>query len=1147
MFLPRLFLLMGAACFFATACTRPVEKKQFHFTSLPSSQTGIDFENRITENDSLNLFIHEYAYMGGGVGIGDFNRDGLPDIFFTSNQGSSQLYLNKGHLKFENITQKAGVSTKGWCTGVSIVDINHDGWPDIYVCVSGLVPGDRRKNLLFINRHDLTFTEEAEAYNLADTSYSTQAVFFDYDKDGDLDMYLLNHNLKGEKTNDVRPRIRDGSSLSADRLYRNEGTPEGLNHPVFKNVSREAGILEDGYGLGVVVSDLNGDGYPDIYVANDYVRNDVLWLNNRNGTFTNAIASSMRHQGYSSMGADAADFNNDGLPDLATLDMQPETNQRKKMMYSFLSYDRYMEERFKGYEPEFMRNMLQVNNGSRMLNGRSEPYFSEIGQLAGISETDWSWSVLMADFDNDGKKDMHISNGMGRDLINADFIEYKFNTLGNTGGINQDELRKSFVDRLASMGPVPMRNYLYHNTGDLHFEDISIQAGLTEKQISNGAVYADLDNDGDLDIITNNINGPATILRNDLYSGDRPPEPRELRGNKIPGGGKEQDSIAPGYLTLRLTGDSLNTEGLGTQIYVFSGGAVQMLEQYPVRGYLSSVDPRIHIGLEKKEIDSLQIAWPDGKLQVIIHPGINRILTVRYSEAKILPYWPATRTLLFAPSLHPLFTDISGQTGTDFRHQESFFNDYAYQPLIPQKYSQEGPFLSTGDMNGDGREDFFIGGAYKQSGKLYFQQPDGGFKSRDLITGTKNQEDMQSVLFDADKDGDSDLFIAEGSSEFDINSPFYHPRLYRNDSKGNFTWDSTAIPGQVITAARCLAAADFDGDGYTDVFIGGRVILGRYPESPRSFLLKNDHGKFVDVTAKICPALQNAGMITSAIWADIDNDHHPELILTGDWMSIRIFKYRQGILEEITASSGMQGLNGMWRSLSVADLNNDGYPDIIAGNMGTNQPFHIGKDQPASLYYADFDGNGIIDPIFCYYIRDETGGYRLYPGINRDQWARQLPSIKKQFNRNELFARATLSEILSPESLAQFNAQVLSCNEVRSGWFSNDGKGHFQFHPFPVEAQIAPVNVSLAGDFDHDGKMDLLLAGNEYEYNIMVGRMDASYGLLLKGDGKGGFNAVPSKVSGLALEGDIRDLKWISKEIILVARNNDTMITLRNN
>ena len=1091
------------------------------FSFLPSSETGIDFKNTITENDSLNMFVNEYTYMGGGVGVGDFNNDGLEDIFFAGNQVSSQLYINKGNMKFENITQKAGVATSSWCTGVSIVDINNDGWPDIYVCVSGRVPGQKRKNLLFINQHNLTFKEEAEEYGLADTSFSTQAVFFDYDKDGRLDMYLLNHNLNDNRPNDIILNKIDSNSQAADKLFHNEGIPTGMGHPVFKNVSKQAGIVEDGNGLGIAVSDFNGDGYPDIYVANDYIRNDLLWLNNKNGGFTNCIASAVRHQSYSSMGTDAADFNNDGLIDIATLDMQPETNERKKMMYSFMSEQRHQIEEEKGYEPEFIHNMLQLNNGTRNINNRKEPFFSEIGQLSGISETDWSWSVLFADFDNDGWKDIHIANGLGRDPTNSDFLEYRHNSVVQSGVSENDAMnRKNLMEHLTSLGSVNLRNYLFRNNGNLTFEDISQNAGINDKSISNGVAYVDLDNDGNLDIVTNNINGDAFIMHNDI--------------NKT-----LSDTSKNNFLILKLNGDSLNKDGIGTTVYSYSKGLEQMIEQYPVRGYLSSVDNRLHIGCGKNNIDSLKIIWPDRKMQTIQHPSMNKILQINYKDAnEIFQDAP-----VFSDSL---FTDITEKTKVDFEHKETFFFDYGFQPLIPQKYSQEGPFISIGDLNGDGLEDFYIGGAFRQSGKIFLQQADGSFQNHDLVSGTKNDEDMQSILFDADGDGDLDLLVVGGSSEFDVNSNYYRPRLYLNDGKGNFKLAPTAFPPNVLTPAKAVAVADFDGDGYMDVFIGGRVQLGKYPQPPRSFLLKNNHGKFSDVTEEVCPQLVSPGLINAAVWADIDNDKKPELIIAGDWMGLRVFKNQNGKLIEITESSGLKDVTGFWRSLAIADIDNDGDLDIVAGNLGLNNTFHINAKQPAEIIAKDFDMNGIIDPVFCYYIKNENGEYVLSPGISRDQLAVQVPSIKKRFDKNELYAKASMDEIFSKEDIG--DALTLQCNETRSGYFENDGKGKFIFHPFPMAAQIAPVNAILINDFDGDGKNDILLAGNEYQYNVMTGSMDASYGLLLKGDGKENFDPLSAQKSGLIINGDVRDFKLINlKNIgkaVLVSRNNDKMQVL---
>ena len=1113
-----------SAVFFAfmvLSCHGPVKNAGgFHFTILPSSETGVDFKNKIEENDSLNMFVNEYTYMGAGVGIGDFNRDGLPDIFFAANQSGSRLYINKGNMQFENITGKAGVTTSSWCTGVSIVDINNDGWPDIYVSVSGRVSGEKRKNLLFINQHDLTFKEEAAEYGLADTSYSTQAVFFDYDGDGRLDMYLLNHNLNDIRPNDLRDNKVDTGSVAADKLFRNEGNPPGLNHPVFKDVSKEAGILEDGNGLGVVVSDFNGDGYPDIYVANDYIRNDLLWINNKNGTFSNVIASSLKHQSYSSMGTDASDINNDGLPDIVTLDMQPETNERKKMMYSFLSEQRHQIEIQKGYEPEYIHNMLQLNNGVRKVNNRQEPFFSEIGEMAGIAETDWSWSVLIADLDNDGWKDIHITNGLGRDPTNADFLEYRHNTVTQSGIPDNDaEQRKGFMEHLNSLGEVKLRNYLYRNTGNLSFEDISEKGGIDQLSISNGAVYADLDNDGDLDLVTSNINGKAFIMRND-------------NRNNI------DSNINNHFLTLALNGDSLNKEGIGATVHAYSKGMVQMVEQYPVRGYLSTVDDRLHFGFGEKLIDSLTIVWPDGKTQVVYHPDVNRQITLNYTDAK-------TEHPGIMPEADSFFVDETDLLKTDFKHKETFFFDFGIQPLIQQKYSQEGPFISTGDINGDGLEDYFIGGAFKQSGSIFLQQRNGRFVSKDLVAGTKYEEDMQSILFDADGDGDLDLLIAGGSSEFENNSSFYRPRLYINNGKGDFHLDSNAISTIVRTPAKCMALADMDGDGDLDIFIGGRVSLGSFPQPPASYILRNDHGKFTDVTSTVCPALENPGLINAAVWVDIDNDQKPDLIIAGDWMPIRIFKNNGRTLTEIT-DPGLKNLPGFWRSIVLADVDHDGDLDIIAGNMGLNNPFHISVQQPAQLIAKDFDGNGIVEPIFCYAIKNNGGIYQMNPGISRDHWAQQMPMIKKKFNRNLSYAEAQMDSIFTKDMMN--GAMVLDCKETRSGYFENVGNGKFHFHPFPDLAQIAPVNAMVCTDMNGDGIPDIIIAGNEYQAEVNPGRYDASYGLLLLGNGSGGFRAVPPAASGLILDGDVRDLKIIhvgKQRVLLAAVNNEKMKAFR--
>jgi hypothetical protein len=1102
------------------------------FNKLDAGVSGIHFNNTITENDSVNLVADEYTYMGSGVGVGDFNKDGLPDLIFGASQVSSRLYLNLGNHHFLDITKKAGLETTGWCTGVSVVDINNDGYPDIYICVSGNVPGVKRKNLLFINNHDLSFTESAAAYGLADTSYSTQAVFFDYDGDGLLDMYLVNHELHPAiAQNDIVKPDLSGHSIRSDKLYKNMGLLPGTKHPYFKDVSISAGIRDDGYGLGVVVSDFNGDGWPDIYVTNDYLSNDLLWLNNKNGTFTNVIAESLGHQGYSSMGVDAADINNDGLPDIATLDMMPEDNYRKKMMFSFMNYGRYETERRAGYQPEFMRNMLQVNRGVHLKGDTVMPYFSEIGQLAGMSETDWSWSLLLADFDNDGFRDISITNGMGRDLINADFVSYRAQTYGAMDKPARERLLRAQLD---SLGPVALRNYYYHNNGNGSFSNQSAFSGIDEKSIANGAAYVDLDNDGDLDLVVNNINQEASIYINNS----------RVAGETGRGAG---DTTGNHFVNFELRGDSLNRDGLGAKVSLWQEGHVQSTEENPVRGYASSVDPRLHFGLGKNQrVDSLVVQWPNGKQQTLSGIATDTMLVLDEKDAgKTSP--GAGKTGPGGGSNRPNqagaepFVDVTDSLHLQIRHQETFFNDFAFTPLLPQKYSQLGPFISTGDLNGDGLTDFFVGGAFKQSGQICLQQKDGSFQCSALVNGAKYEEDMQSILVDVDGDHDLDLVVTGGSTEFDKGSPYYTPRLYLNDGKGNFMLSPTAFPPSVNTIAQTIS---YTGGGQEPlrVFIGGRVSLD-YPYSPTSFLLEYRDGVFVDIATEVCPALSDAGMITASVWADVDGDGHNELIIAGDWMPIRIFKATGGKMKEVTGAVGLENDPGMWKSLAVADVDGDGDPDIIAGNMGVNNPYHVSTETPLQLFAKDFKGNGRIDPLLCYYLPDESGKRSLQLGMNLDMLARQVPSFKKRFLRNTDFASADLASAL-PEDVLK-DALQLTCNELHTCWFENMGNGSFRKHILPMEAQYAPVNAIVAQDLDGDGRLDLLLAGNEYQSEVMYGRYDASYGLFLKGTGGGKFLPLSHLQDGIFIKGDVKDMKLMKngngENLILVGINDDRM------
>ena len=1107
-----------------SSCKDSQVSKATLFSLLPAFETGIEFNNTVTENDSMNLILNGYLYNGGGVAVGDINNDGLPDLFFSGNMVSSKLYLNKGNFKFQDITKTAGVITTGWCTGVNMVDINADGYLDIYVCVAGPGSSMQRLNKLFINNKNATFTEQAKEYNLADTSHSTQAAFFDYDRDGDLDMYLMNHVIsKGSiNPNLVRAKLINGENPNTDKLYKNEGIVSG--HPVFKDVSKEAGITIEGYGLGLAISDLNQDGWPDIYVCNDYLSNDLLWINNKDGTFTNKIGSAIKHQSNSAMGNDIADINNDGLQDILTLDMMPEDNYHRKMMHVPATYDRREAETNLGYQQQSMRNMLQVNQGFKQ-NG--DPYFSEAGYYADIYCTDWSWSALMADFDNDGYRDIHITNGFVRDLTNGDFISFR-QRLYNTKVVSDQQYMHQLMEELAKIPGREIKNYFYKNTGQLNFINKTEDWGISKTSYSNGAIYADLDNDGDLDIVTNNINDVPFILKNNL-----------IKDNKLP----ISDTI--NFLQIKLKGKDQNLNGLGSMIRYAMHGNIQMVEQNPCRGFMSGIENRLHIGLGKDSIiDSLYIYWPTGKSQILKNIASNQTQVLDENLAKPdngnLEIW---KRISQTNKENIQFKNCTRDLGIGFKHQDENYIDYNSSPLLPQKYSQLGPGISVGDLNGDGLDDFFVGNGYKHSGELFFQQQNGKFASRPLTTGTKYQEDMGSLLFDADGDKDLDLYVVSGTSEFTTGSPYQQDRIYFNDGHGNFKIDTNALP-DLTSSGSCVVAGDIDNDGDLDLFVGGRQIPGKYPLSPRSYLLKNSNGKFVDATTSLGPELENIGMVTSALWTDFDNDGLTDLIVAGEWMPICFFKNYNGKLKKL--STNISSIStGWWNSIVGGDFDNDGDTDYILGNLGLNAKLKATIAHPINIEAANFNKNGAVDAIIGFWLKDKDGTLNKFPLPQREMLVATIPSARKIYNSFDDYANADMNTFI-----AKLNAPALftaNAQELRSVYVQNLGGNKFSMHALPVEAQLAPQFGMTVGDFNGDENLDVLTVGNSYSSDVSTGQYDASYGLCLMGDGQGHFSVV--KHTGFFADGDNKGMAQLydnnNNPVFLVARNNDSLLAFK--
>ena len=1089
------------------------------FKSIEPEKSGIDFSNTLYETDTFNSIFYEYYYNGSGLAIGDVNNDGLSDIFFGSNMDKSRLYLNKGNLEFEDITEKAGINTSGsWITGVSLVDLNMDGWLDIYLCVGGNIVDDYR-NLLFMNNGAngiLTFTEKAHEVGLDDDRYSTQASFFDYDRDGDLDVYILTSSMNIPNKNALRGRVGDGSMRNTDRLYRNDGHDPATGLPSFTDVSRNAGIVWDGFGLGICVSDINLDGWPDIYIANDYITNDLLYINNGNGTFTDKCSEYFKHTSYSAMGMDIADINNDGLVEVFTLDMLPEDYFRKRIMAGNMrEFRRYQAEIEKGYAHQFTRNMLHLNNGE--ISGTLS--FSEIGQLAGVQETDWSWAPLFADFDNDGFRDLFIGNGIPQDISNMDFSTVVQNQMRDSPDMPFSILNNILREELLSLGNVKKPNVMYRNTGHLLFDDKTVEWGLGRPSFSTGAAFSDLDNDGDLDLVLNNLNDPASLYENTLSEKN------------------SADSISH-YLKIKLYGSRFDRGGIGAKIWLYAQGQQQYYEHFPVRGFQSMVDPEIHFGFgETYLIDSIHVCWPDGKRQKISGIMTDQLITLEYENSAV----PDDPKIITGPQSH-LFKEVSREKNILFFHKEKEFVDFNIQPLLPHMYSQEGPGISVGDVNSDGLDDFFIGGATGSFGTFFIQNPEGSFTAKPLHDNP-NYEDMGSLLFDADGDGDDDLYVVSGGTGLPPGNPFYNDRLYMNDGEGNFSYVAEALPDTGICGSQVLAS-DFDRDGDLDLFVCGRIKLENYPFPERSILLRNDSKgsdllQFTDVTTDVAEDLQYAGLISAALWTDYDLDGWTDLIFAGEWMPVKIFRNVNGNFEDVTPSSGISEYTGWWNSITGADFDKDGDIDYVAGNLGLNTRFKASPEQPLRILAKDFDRNGYVDPICTYYVQGKS-----YPIYHRNVMMDQMPFIQTKYKRYEEYARATIDDILDEDQLE--DAYIADAQTLNTSYFENLGNGTFAIHPLPMEAQFAPVFGLLANDYNGDENCDLLMVGNSYAYNVEDGRHDAFIGLFMEGNGEGGFKPVLSRESGFFVDGDAKGMAELilrdEQSLVLAARNSGQLV-----
>ncbi|QKZ13424.1 VCBS repeat-containing protein [Spirosoma sp. KUDC1026] len=1035
------------------------------FNELTADQTGITFVNDVKQEGENNVLNYPYYFNGGGVAVGDLNNDGRPDIYFTGNKTPNRLYLNQGGLTFTDVTDKAGVAaTDGWKTGVTLADVNQDGWLDIYVCRSAMGDSTLRRNLLFINNKDTlnggpTFSERAAEYGIADASYSTQAAFFDYDHDGDPDLFVLNHSLpqyagfskllgsyKQEKDN------RFGS-----KLYRNDKGPDEKPH--FTDVSTQSGLINNvlSFGLGIAVSDVNADGWPDLYVSNDFNEEDYLYLNTgQHGpgkpSFRNVAREATGHTSLFSMGSDVADINNDARPDILTLDMLPATNERIKLSSGDDNYDKYRMLLDAGFHPQTMRNMLQLNNGvTTSENGLAMPTFSEIGQLSGIANTDWSWSALLADYDGDGWKDLFVTNGYEKDYTNMEFLKFTVDERVKARETGQGASVDQILDRMPS---IDVGGFLFRNNADLTFTDVTKDWGLTRAIKANGAAYADLDSDGDLDLIANAMNAPAVIYQN-----------------------KAVEDRNATFLTINLQQNNPARQLTGTKVWVYAGGHAQYQEFSPVRGFQSCQYVPLTIGLNRQQkADSVRIVYPDGHTQLVRNVPASKVLAPRYEDATQVFTYPQPSAALFAETV------VSG-----WRHTPIDTNDFKRQQLLPYQFSYSGPKLATGDVNKDGRNDLYVAGAKGQAGVLWLQQADGTLRQQSVsaFEQDRGSQDEAAAFFDADKDGDLDVYVVSGGYPFAQNDPLLQDRLYLGDGRGNFTKAVNALPKETVAGA-CVTPFDVDHDGDLDLFVGARFVPGNYPTVARSSVLLNDgHGHFTDATPICLGNAEKLGLVCDARAADINRDGWPDLVLAGEWMPMTVLINQKGKLTDQSVQWFPANTEGWWNCLAVADFDKDGDMDVVAGNYGLNTQWKASTRTPVTLTYSDFDNDGNIDPFLAYYV-----GNKSYPYASRDEALSQVAMLKGRFPDYTQYANATLTDLFKPEELKR--ASQNTANWMATTYWENQN-GRFVAHRLPVQAQFAPIFAIEPFDYDHDGDLDLVMGGNLTHTRVRIGQSDASY------------------------------------------------------